>query len=249
MGQGAYARDDSRAPIICTEKERINGRYFTTFNGSQRFLTRMSINQVAGGSPQSVGYVWDGFHIFVVYKMTSLNNPNANEAPYWRSAAFGTDGQSGTTGYQPFLCFRSRGDTLLSGTYGDYFVIQDTSATTPWRGKVTSGTCQQHANPSVLNKWVIVSIHMDRNSTSPTSSHFYCNGVKLASFRAKINRPSASNVVIGDLNVSSNYAGFNGNIGYFNLMKGKALTEVEIKTYHYTLAQMFSVTTQSLDLS
>ena len=205
----------------------------------------MSISSVGGGTPESIGYRWDGFHIFVVYRLTSLRGSNAP----LRSCIFSADGQNGVRTHQPFLCFSSWGDTLLSGTFDNYIAIQDPSAKLPWQSKITSGRYQQHANLSVLNRWVIVSIHMDRNSTSPTSSHFYCNGVKLASFRANINNPSMSDMVMGDISNTTNHIGFNGNIGYFNLMKGKARTEVEIKTYHYSLSQMFSVTTQSLDLS
>ena len=245
MSLDASANNDASAPIICGANERINGRYFAKFSGDQRFLSRMSSNSVGGGTPESVGYSWDGCHIFVVYRLTSLRGYNAN----LRSCVFSVDGQNGVRNYQPFLCFSSRGDTLLSGTFNDYIVIQDPSATTRWLSKVTSGRYQKHANPSVLNKWVIVSIHMDRNSTSPTSSHFYCNGVKLTSFRANISNPSMSDMVIGDISNRTSHIGFNGDIGYFNLMKGQALTEVEIKTYHYSLSQMFHVTTQDLDLS
>ena len=90
---------------------------------------------------------------------------------------------------------------------------------------------------------------MDRQSTALDGLHVYCNGVKLASFRANITPMASNNIVIGDINSSSKIAPLTGDIGYFSMIKGTALSDEEIKTMHYALAKAFSITTQILDLS
>ena len=58
------------------------------FDSPRKIFTSININSIPEGTP---GYHWDGFHIFCVYQLHSLNG----SSPFWRSSVWGTNGPGG----------------------------------------------------------------------------------------------------------------------------------------------------------
>ena len=203
--------------------------------------TQIDINSIPGGT---ILYHCDIMHVFVAYKLNSLNGTSS----LWRGAIWGTDGLDGN--YKPLVCFSPQSHLLISGTFNDYIVTDPLTNPTQWHGKISSGRAQQHAELAKLNQWICLSTHLDRDSTAPNSSFVYC-GVKIGSYQSG-SKAGASTIVIGDLQPTQNVyvAPLNGSITYFQMIKDKVFSKVEIKLMHYCVCkEMFGITTQDIDLS
>ena len=241
VGYGTGTLGDTR-PTVCSANQRINNRYYCSFNGSQKMHSQISINRLPSNTP---GYLYDAFSVTLVYKLHNLNNGDAN----WHSSLWGTDPIQG--GFKPFICFSIQSHLLISGTFGDYSVVNPASQNAQnWRNKIPIGFYQNRADPSVLNEWICLTVYYNRQSHTSFGSFVMCNGVKLGNFRASSTQ-ATNTISIGDLQSDRNtfIAGFDGDIAYFSMEKGEVLTEGQCKLNHYCLCKkMFHIPTQNLDL-
>ena len=69
----ATQSDLSKRPLLCTKAEKHNGRYYLKFDGTQKMVSQVDLNN-------------DAVNVFIVYRMTSRNSQN-----FWTNGLFGHD--------------------------------------------------------------------------------------------------------------------------------------------------------------
>ena len=89
----ATQTDTSKRPSVCTKAEKHNGRYFLKFNGSQKMISQVNLNNNA-------------VNVFIVYKLDSRGSAQS----YWNNALFGHD----NIGYDKFVAY-SASNLVVSG--------------------------------------------------------------------------------------------------------------------------------------
>ena len=70
----ANQTDSSKRPSVCTKAEKINGHYFLKFNGSQKMISQVNLNN-------------DVVNVFIVYKLHSRGSSQS----YWNNGLYGHD--------------------------------------------------------------------------------------------------------------------------------------------------------------
>ena len=70
----ATQTDASKRPSVCTKAEKHNGRYFLKFDGTQKMISQVNLNN-------------DAVNVFVVYKVNSRGSAQS----YWNNGLFGHD--------------------------------------------------------------------------------------------------------------------------------------------------------------
>ena len=153
-GLNAEQTDTNKQPVLTTDSNRINKRYYLNFTGGQRMLSNINLNVAAGGQ--------DIVNIFIAYKLNSYTGT------YWvRNGLFGHD----NSGFDKFVAFSPTGELFVSGTTGDHIVVGANN----YNGKNPLGPYQNKANAGELNKWICLSIHWNVPAGANKSS-VWCNG-------------------------------------------------------------------------
>ena len=80
-----------KRPVVCTKAEKHNGRYFLKFNGAQKMISQVNLNN-------------DAVNVFIVYKL------NSRAQSYWNNGLFGHD----NAGYDKFIAY-SGTNLVVSG--------------------------------------------------------------------------------------------------------------------------------------
>ena len=89
----AKQTDLSKRPSVCTKAEKQNGRYFVKFNGSQKMISQVNLNN-------------DAVNVFIVYKLDSRGSSQS----YWNNGLLGHD----NAGFDKFVA-HSASNLVISG--------------------------------------------------------------------------------------------------------------------------------------
>lgn len=210
--------DDAKKPVLCTKAEKINNRYFMKFDGTKRMLSDINLNPTQGVS--------NIVNIFIIYKINSFSGTH----PSFRNGLFGHD----DGGWDKFLCFGLSGDLVIAGTTNNHIVVGANSV----NSVSPIANYQSKANAGELNKWCSLSVHWDVPGGND-ASEVWCNGKKLTNFTSR-STSGSNQLTFGDLNPNG-VIGFQGDIAFFCLYKGKNMTELTIKLHHHVLCKWYSI--------
>ena len=207
----ATQTDTSKRPTLCTKAEKHNGRYFLKFNGSQKMISQVNLNNNA-------------VNVFVVYKL------NSRAQSYWNNGLFGHD----DTGYDKFVAY-SASNLVISGANSTKKSVYIGSASSLQSFKKLGDYSSNDLGK--LNVWHCLSVHWDNKSSPKTDkSKIYWNKKHIGDFTAD-NRLGASITIFGGLDASTDIAPLNGNIAFFCVYLNFIVDEKTILDHHQVLMQ------------
>ena len=213
----ATQTDSSKRPTLCTKAEKHNGRYFLKFNGSQKMISQVNLNN-------------DAVNVFVVYKLDSRGSSQS----YWNNGLFGHD----NGGYDKFVA-HSASNLVISGAANPDKCVYIGPAST-LQSFLKLGDYSTN-DISKLNVWHSLSVHWDDKSSPKTEkSKIYWNKIHIGDFTAN-NRVGNNTTVFGGLNPSTDKAPLNGNIAFFCVYLNDILDEKTILDHHQVLMERYNI--------
>ena len=214
----ATQTDSSKRPTVCTKAEKHNGRYFLKFNGSQKMISQVNLNN-------------DAVNVFVVYRLTSRGSPQS----YWNNGLFGID----NSGYDFFVA-HCGSNLVVSGAHLTNKCVYVGPAASLQSFLQLDDYSENDLGK--LNKWHCLSVHWDNKSSPKTEkSKIYWNKKHIGNFTAD-NRTGNNTAVFGGLNPSRDIAPLNGNIAFFCVYLDFILDERTILDHHSVLMQRYNIT-------
>ena len=212
----ANQTDSAKRPTLCTKAEKHNGRYFLKFNGTQKMISQVNLNN-------------DAVNVFVVYKL------NSRSQSYWNNALFGHD----DIGYDKFVAY-SGSNLVVSGAANPNKSVYVGPASS-LQSFLKLGDYSTN-DLGELNKWHCLSVHWDNKSSPKTKkSKIYWNRKHIGDFTAD-NRAGENTTVFGGLNPSNNIAPLNGSTAFFCVYLDFILDEKTILDHHTVLMQRYNIT-------
>ena len=213
----ATQTDASKRPTVCTKAEKHNGRYFIEFNGTQKMISQVDLNN-------------DAVNVFIVYRMTSSNSPN-----FWVNGLFGHD----NLGYDKFVA-HSGSNIVISGADSAHNCVYLGPASS-LNDFLSLGDYSEN-DLGELNKWHCLSVHWDNKSSPKTEkSKIYWNRKHMGDFTAD-NRTGNNTTVFGGLDPTTDVAPLNGNIAFFCVYLDFILDKKTILDHHAVLMQRYNIT-------
>ena len=213
----ATQTDASKRPSVCTKAEKHNGRYFSKFDGTQKMISQVNLNN-------------DAVNVFVVYKLNSRGSAQS----YWNNGLFGHD----NGGFDKFLA-PSASNIVISGAADPNKCVYVGPASS-LQNFLNLGDYSEN-DLGELNKWHCLSVHWDNKSNPKTEkSKIYWNRKHIGDFTAD-NRTGGDKTVFGALNPSSNVAPLNGSIAFFCVYLDDILDEKTILDHHSVLMNRYNI--------
>ena len=214
----ATQTDASKRPTVCTKSEKHNGRYFVKFNGTQKMISQVDLNN-------------DAVNVFIVYRLTSRGSAQA----YWNNGLFGHD----NGGFDKFIA-HSGSNIVISGAHNSYKCVYVGPAAS-LQSFLTLGDYSEN-DLGELNVWHWLSVHWDNKSSPKTEkSKIYGNKKHIGDFTAD-NRTGHITTVFSGLNPNNNIAPLNGSIAFFCVYLDFNLDEKTILDHHTVLMQRYNIT-------
>ena len=187
----ATQTDLTKRPLVCTKAEKHHGRYFIKFNGGQKMISQVNLNNNA-------------VNVFIVYKLNSRGSSQS----YWNNGLFGCD----NSGFDLFAA-HSGSNLVISGAQNPHKCVYFGPAASLQSFKKIDDYSTNDLGK--LNTWKCLSIHWDNLSSPKTDkSKIYWNKKHVADFTAD-NRTGNNTTVFGGLNPSTSIAKLNGCISFF----------------------------------
>ena len=210
--------DSAKRPTLCTKAEKQNGRYFLKFNGSQKMISQVNLNN-------------DAVNVFIVYKLTSRGSARS----YWNNGLFGHD----NLGFDKFVAY-SGSNLVVSGASSVNNCVYVGPANS-LQSFLKLGDYSEN-DLGELNKWHCLSVHWDNKSSPKTEkSKIYWNKKHIGDFTAD-NRLGASITIYGGLDASTDIAPLNGNIAFFCVYLNFIVDEKTILDHHQVLMERYNIT-------
>ena len=213
----ASQTDSSKRPTLCTKAEKHNGRYFLKFNGSQKMISQVNLNN-------------DAVNVFVVYKLDSRSSAQS----YWNNGLFGHDNM----GYDKFVAYSASNLVVSGANNANKCVYIGPAASLQSFLKLGDYSTNDIGK---LNVWHSLSVHWDNKSSPKTEkSKIYWNKIHIGDFTAD-NRVGNNTTVFGGLNPSTYKAPLNGNIAFFCVYLNDILDEKTILDHHQVLMERYNI--------
>ena len=214
----ATQTDLTKRPLVCTKAEKHNGRYFIKFNGSQKMISQVNLNN-------------DAVNVFIVYKLDSRGSSQS----YWNNGLFGHD----DGGYDKFIAY-SASNLVVSGCQNPHKCIFFGPASSLQSFKKLGDYSVNDLGK--LNVWHCLSVHWDNKSVSKTDkSKIYWNKKHISNFTAD-NRTGGVTTVFGGLNAVNNIAPLNGSMAFFAVYLDNILDKKTILNHHQVLMERYNIT-------
>ena len=210
--------DSAKRPTLCTKAEKQNGKYFLKFNGSQKMISQVNLNN-------------DAVNVFIVYELTSRGSARS----YWNNGLFGHD----DSGYDKFVAY-SGSNLVVSGAS----LVNKSVYVGPASSLQSFLKLGDYSENDLgeLNKWHCLSVHWDNKSSPKTEkSKIYWNKKHIGDFTAD-NRLGASITIFGGLDASTDIAPLNGNIAFFCVYLNFIVDEKTILDHHQVLMERYNIT-------
>ena len=210
--------DSAKRPTLCTKAEKQNGRYFLKFNGSQKMISQVNLNN-------------DAVNVFIVYKLTSRGSARS----YWNNGLFGHD----DSGYDKFVAY-SGSNLVVSGAS----LVNKSVYVGPASSLQSFLKLGDYSENDLgeLNKWHCLSVHWDNKSSPKTEkSKIYWNKKHIGDFTTD-NCLGASITIFGGLDASTDIAPLNGNIAFFCVYLNFIVDEKTILDHHQVLMERYNIT-------
>ena len=212
----ATQTDASKRPSVCTKAEKHNGCYFLKFNGAQKMISQVNLNN-------------DAVNVFIIYKL------NSRAQSYWNNGLFGHD----DAGYDKFVAY-SASNLVISGANSTNKCVYIGPASSLQSFKKLGDYSNNDLGK--LNVWHCLSVHWDNKSSPKTDkSKIYWNKKHIGDFTAD-NRTGNNTTVFGGLNPISNIGPLNGSIAFFCVYLNYILNERTILDHHKVLMQRYNIT-------
>ena len=213
----AKQTDLSKRPSVCTKAEKQNGRYFVKFNGSQKMISQVNLNN-------------DAVNVFIVYKLDSRGSSQS----YWNNGLFGHD----NAGFDKFVA-HSASNLVISGAQNPHKCVYFGPASSLQSFKKIDDYSTNDLGK--LNVWHCLSIHWDNKSLPKTDkSKVYWNKKHIGDFTAD-NRTGNNTTVFGGLNPSNGIAELNGSIAFFCVYLDFIIDEKTILDHHQVLMERYNI--------
>ena len=213
----ATQTDSSKRPTLCRKAEKHNGRYFLKFNGSQKMISQVNLNNNA-------------VNVFIVYKLDSRGSAQ----DFWNNGLFGHD----NSGFDKFIA-HSASNLVISGAQNPHKCVYFGPASSLQSFKKIDDYSTNDLGK--LNVWHCLSIHWDNKSLPKTDkSKVYWNKKHVSDFTAD-NRTGNITTVFGGLNPSTDIAPLNGNIAFFCVYLNDILDEKTILDHHQVLMERYNI--------
>ena len=215
----ATQTDLSKRPTLCTKAEKINGHYFLKFNGSQKMISQINLNNNA-------------VNVFIIYKLTS----RATNSDFWNNALFGHD----NGGFDKFIA-HNLSNIIISGAENLHKCV--------YLGPGLPSDVQNFkklGDYSVndlgkLNVWHRLSVHWDNKSSPKTDkSKIYWNKKHIGNFTSD-NRVGNNTTVFGGLNPTNDVSPINGSIAFFCVYLDSILDERTVLDHHSVLMERYNI--------
>ena len=214
----AKQTDLSKRPSVCTKVEKHNGRYFLKFNGAQKMISQVNLNN-------------DAVNVFIVYKLNSRGSAKS----YWNNGLFGHD----NLGYDKFVAYSGSNLVVSGANNANKCVYIGSAASLQSFNKLADYSTNDLGE---LNKWHCLSVHWDNKSSNKVEkSKIYWNKKHIGDFTAD-NRTGNNTTVFGGLDPSTDIAPLNGNIAFFCVYLNYILDEKTILDHHTVLMQRYNIT-------
>ena len=214
----AKQTDLSKRPSVCTKVEKHNGRYFLKFNGAQKMISQVNLNN-------------DAVNVFIVYKLNSRGSAKS----YWNNGLFGHD----NLGYDKFVAYSGSNLVVSGANNANKCVYIGSAASLQSFNKLADYSTNDLGE---LNKWHCLSVHWDNKSSNKVEkSKIYWNKKHIGDFTAD-NRTGNNTTVFGGLDPSTDIAPLNGNIAFFCVYLNYILDERTILDHHTVLMQRYNIT-------
>ena len=208
----------SKRPSVCTKVEKHNGRYFLKFNGAQKMISQVNLNN-------------DAVNVFIVYKLNSRGSAKS----YWNNGLFGHD----NLGYDKFVAYSGSNLVVSGANNANKCVYIGSAASLQSFNKLADYSTNDLGE---LNKWHCLSAHWDNKSSNKVEkSKIYWNKKHIGDFTAD-NRTGNNTTVFGGLDPSTDIAPLNGNIAFFCVYLNYILDEKTILDHHTVLMQRYNIT-------
>ena len=214
----ATQTDLSKRPTLCTKAEKHNGRYFLKFNGSQKMISQVDLNNNA-------------VNVFIVYKLDSRGSAQS----YWNNGLFGNDDGN----YDKFVAYSGSNLVVSGADSANNCVYLGPAASLQSFLKLDD---YSENDLGELNKWHCLSVHWDNKSSPKTEkSKIYWKKKHIGDFTAD-NRAGASTTIFGGLDPLTNIGPLNGNIAFFCVYLNFIIDEKTILDHHQVLMERYNIT-------
>ena len=213
----ATQTDSSKRPTLCTKAEKLNGRYFLKFYGTQKMISQVDLNN-------------DAVNVFIIYKLNSRGSAQS----YWNNGLFGHD----DVGFDKFVA-HSGSNLVVSGADSTYKAVYLGPADS-LQSFLNLGDYSEN-DLGELNVWHCLSVHWDNKSNPKTErSKIYWNKKHIGDFTAD-NRTGNNKTVFGGLDPSNSVAELNGSIAFFCVYLDYILHEKTMLDHHQVLMKRYNI--------